>query len=478
MNKKTVLFLINGFGVEKKESYSIYDASIMPTFEELTKTKLFSTIDSKVNNYYDAYRNISLDVNELFNYTILDKDILNKTIVNNPTLQKLKQDNETKKGNLHIFCLVDTSLKIVEHLKEVLKFLNPNRDKKIFLHCIMASNNLEDYKLLAEVFSHLNMDLSIYAPIGFIMGLSAIDNTAKQVDLNFFFKMFISKVGEKWQSFTQKFDVLYGTRVTPRATKPFIINSNFELGRDDTFFFFNYDNINLTNFIDTLSGISFGPEKNNFSYYSLFKVTSKLEIPYMYESSSANYCLVKNLESIQATALILCQKDKINVINYFCNGLKQEATNTITFVDIEPYVNNPQALVSVIDQFNNDLIILNFEVDDCKEVDELKNRLKQLDANLKAVIDNINGSKYTLVVSSLYGMNKVLTTDKGVNASVIFSNKVPFIFIDDFITKQNYLIEPGTINDIPKSVYKNIKRDSKFDSIVEKKNGLYKLFFK
>ena len=198
----------------------------------------------------------------------------------------------------------------------------------------------------------------------------------------------------------------------------------------------------------------------------------------MYESSSANYCLVKNLESIQATALILCQKDKINVINYFCNGLKQEATNTITFVDIEPYVNNPQALVSVIDQFNNDLIILNFEVDDCKEVDELKNRLKQLDANLKAVIDNINGSKYTLVVSSLYGMNKVLTTDKGVNASVIFSNKVPFIFIDDFITKQNYLIEPGTINDIPKSVYKNIKRDSKFDSIVEKKNGLYKLFFK
>ena len=97
MNKKTVLFLINGFGVEKKESYSIYDASIMPTFEELTKTKLFSTIDSKVNNYYDAYRNISLDVNELFNYTILDKDILNKTIVNNPTLLKLKQDNETKK---------------------------------------------------------------------------------------------------------------------------------------------------------------------------------------------------------------------------------------------------------------------------------------------------------------------------------------------------------------------------------------------
>ena len=40
MNKKTVLFLINGFGVEKKESYSIYDASLMPTFENLMKTQI------------------------------------------------------------------------------------------------------------------------------------------------------------------------------------------------------------------------------------------------------------------------------------------------------------------------------------------------------------------------------------------------------------------------------------------------------
>ena len=69
MNKKTVLFLINGFGVEKKESYSIYDESIMPTFDELSKKYLFSTdTESKVSNYFDAYRNISLDVNELYNY--------------------------------------------------------------------------------------------------------------------------------------------------------------------------------------------------------------------------------------------------------------------------------------------------------------------------------------------------------------------------------------------------------------------------
>ncbi len=478
MNKKTVLFLINGFGVEKKESFSIYDESLMPTLDMLTKNHMFSTIDSKVNNYFDAYRNISLDVNELYNYTILDRDIANKTLVNNQELQKLKNDLDTKKSSLHIFCLVDTSMKIIEHLKETLKYLNPNKDKKINLHFIISSMDIEDYKGLVEVFNHINIELATYAPIGFIMGLSAIDNTAKPVDMNFFFKMFITKVGEKWQSFTQKFDVLYATRSLPRNTKPFMINTNFELGKDDIFFFYNYDNINLTNFIDTLSGIAFGNEANNFSYYSLFPVVSNKQIPFMYNLETAKYSMVSNLESINATGLILCETDKISLINYFCNGLKNEATETLKFVDITPYENNPAGIVSIINQFNNDLIIINYDISNSSTVDELKNKLKNIDLVLKGVYDNINGSKYTLIVSSLYGMNKLLKTERGTNVNVIFSGSVPFIYIDDFITAKNYLIANGTINDIPKSAYKNIKRDSKFESIVEKKNGLYKLFFK
>ena len=335
MNRKTVLFLINGFGVEKKESYSIYDSTLMPTFEELSKKYLFETsaIESKVTTLFDAYRNASLDVSELYNYSILDKDIENKTYFNNQILNKLKQDLELKKGNLHIFCLVDTSLKIVNHLKETLKNLNPNKDKKVYLHLVISSNNIHEYKSLVDVFSHINMELADYAPIGFILGLSSIDNTAKQVDINFFFRMFISKVGEKWQSFTQKFDVLYATKALPRNTKPFIVNSNFSLTKDDTFFFFNYDNLNLENFIETIRNISFGEFKNNFSYYSLFKVVSKIEIPYMYEITTANNSLVSNLEKINATGLILCQKDKIPIINYFCNGLKNAASETLKFVD-------------------------------------------------------------------------------------------------------------------------------------------------
>lgn len=480
MNRKTVLFLINGFGVEKKESYSIYDSSLMPTFEELAKNYIFDrdNIKSNVNNYYDAYRNASLDVGELYSYSVIDKEIENKSIFNNQVFKQVKQEQESKKGNLHLFCLVDTSLKIVEHLKEILKVLNPNKDKKIFLHLIISSNNIEDYKELVNVFSSINMDLSEYAPIGFIMGLSAIDNSAKQVDLNFFFKMFISKVGEKWQSFTQKFDVLYATKALPRNTKPFIINSNFELTSNDTFLFMNYDTINLTNFITTLSGIAFGPENNKFSYYSLYPVVSNINIPHMYEPRLATNSLVANLESFKATGLVLCKSDQIPLINYFCNGLKNEYTNTLSFIDFVNYKDDPFQITNIINQSNNDLIIINYDLNECSKTVELKNRLSSIDKVLKAVYDNRNGSKYTLIVSSLYGMNKVMLNEKDIVCQVMFSNKVPFMYIDDFITKKDYLVAPGTINDIFKTVYKTINKDSKWNLIVEKKNLLYKLFYK
>lgn len=478
MKQKTVLFLINGFGVEKKESYSIYDEKLMPTFNELTKKYLFSTIESNVNNYIDGYRNISLDINELYNYSILDSKIEEKEFLTNPVLLKIKQQLDSKKSNLHMFILVDTSQKLITHLKEILKVINLNKDKNIFIHLIMSSNNIEDYSSIASVFSKINIDLSSYAKISLVLGLSSIDNNVKDIDLNFFFKMFITKVGEKWQSFTQKFDVLYGTKVLPRNTKPFIINTDFSLNKDDVFMFFNYDSIDLTKFINTLSQIKFGTESNNFSYYSLFPVTSSIKIENMYDIKFANNYLVSNLEKISAKALVLCLKDQVSVINYFCNGLKNEATNLLTFVDIEPYMYDPNQMISIINQFDHDLIIINYEIDSSNTTVELKERLSKIDNVLKAVYENISGSKYSLVISSLYGLSKIMTNEKNNICQVIFRGKVPFIFIDDFITKKLYLIEPGTINDIFKSIYKNIKRDSNYDSIIEKKNPLYKMFFK
>ena len=75
-------------------------------------------------------------------------------------------------------------------------------------------------------------------------------------------------------------------------------------------------------------------------------------------------------------------------------------------------------------------------------------------------------------------MIKSLKNENDVMSTVIFSNELPFLYIDDFLTRKNYLIASGSINEILKSCYKSLDIKSNYPSLVEKKNSLYKLFFK
>ena len=58
--KKNILLLINGFGVEQRDSYNIYKKELMPNLDRLTVEGLFSTLSSNYLDYKDGYRNLTL----------------------------------------------------------------------------------------------------------------------------------------------------------------------------------------------------------------------------------------------------------------------------------------------------------------------------------------------------------------------------------------------------------------------------------
>ena len=67
----------------------------------------------------------------------------------------------------------------------------------------------------------------------------------------------ITEVGERWQSFKQKLDVSYGTKKAPTSIKPFVVNNGFALSNNDLVMIWNYDNIDLTNFINGIKAINY-----------------------------------------------------------------------------------------------------------------------------------------------------------------------------------------------------------------------------
>lgn len=475
---KTVMLLINGFGVEDKKSYSIYDKELMPNIDMLNKKYIFSSMKADVNNYRDGYRNMCLEVNEMYNYGIFSEAVNNNTLLSNKQYLDMKNELLKRKSKLHLFCFLDDSERIVEQLKLVLKDLNPEKSLKIYLHIILTSGNYEDYSKIVKILSKINVDLADYVKIGLVFGLASISNNNPVTEFNYFFKIFISEICERWQSFSQKFDVCYNLKQSPNMVKPFVVNNGFSLDKDDLFMFWNYDRVDLTTFISMTLGIKYGSDNNNFKMLSLFELISKEKIPYLLNYHPASKSLASNLKDLKATALIVAKKSQIAVINYYANGLQSIQNPDISFIEADNYLFKPKELLSIINTYQQDLIIINYDIDNVKNISELKQLLHNIDIMIGNIYENSLGSKYSILISSLYGINKIMPNDKGEICNVLFSNKVPIIFIDDFITKHNHLVEEGRISNLLPICYKNINANYKGYSIIAKMNALYRLFFK
>ena len=474
---RTILFLINGFGIEAKESYSIYDKQIMPNFDKLSKSYMFSTIKSQVYNTVDGFRSMSLEMNELYNYNIYNRDAASGKIAVNTTVSTINKVLNERKSKLHLFCFVDTSLKIVENLKHFLTLINKEHDKKVYLHIVLTSSNYKDYPSIFDVLSKINIELGELATIGMVMGLSNLLNSNSQTEMNFFLRTMISEVGEKWSSFKQKLDFSYGTKSAPLSVKPFVVNSGFSIGNDDLMMIWNYDNLDISNFINSIKMIDYGDKTNNILFFSLFPVIYKEMIPYILNFEVANNSLATNMKGLGFKTLVSCDKSDINGINYYLNGLQMVNNPDISFVCLDDKAYDANTVVGVINGYKNDLVVLNYNITNVETVEELKDLLTKIDTVIGAIYDNTAHESYSILISSLYGMNKTLNSASGEICNVKYT-KVPIVYVDNFISKKDYLITSGDISDLFKICYKNINKNYPKETLITKKNLLYRLIFK
>ena len=474
---RTVLFLINGFGIETKDSYGVYDASIMPNFDKLTQKYMFSKLDSNVFNTIDGFRSMSLEMNDLYNYSIYKREMESGRIAASPTLAELNNSLIERKSKLHVLCFVDTSMQIAENLKHFITLINKEKDKKIFVHIVLTSPNYQDFPKILEVLSKINVEIGEMASIGMIMGLSNILNTNSQVELNFLLRNMITEMGEKWTSFKQKLDFSYGTKSAPSLVKPFVVNSGFSVQSNDLFMIWNYDNVDINNFIDGVRAIDYGKEKNNIFFYSLFKVSYKIHIKHILDYEVAKNSLASNMKGLAFKSMIVCEKKEIQAINYYLNGLEMVNNPDISFICLEDKKLDPNTVVHVINTYPQDFVVISYNVNEVKTLEELKELYTKIDNVIEAIYTNTEKNSYNIVISSLYGTNKVLPNASGEMCNIVYG-QVPIVYIDNFITKKNYLINDGEIKDLFRVCYKSMKKEYPGESLVIKKNFLYRLIFK
>ena len=76
--RRTVLFLINGFGVDKRDIYDILNDNTVPYINKLARENIYTTMPSIATDYKTGFRMFSIGQKDLPGYKKLGEDMLSK----------------------------------------------------------------------------------------------------------------------------------------------------------------------------------------------------------------------------------------------------------------------------------------------------------------------------------------------------------------------------------------------------------------
>ena len=472
---KNILMLINGFGIEQADSYNIYGKDIMPNLDRLTNEWLFSSLQSKELDYKDGYRKFSIGINESLTYNIIEQSILNESYNTNMLFNSIITELSKTNRKLHIFCFYEND-KTIKQLLAYLKKVDA-LNIKVLVHLIFCQKSLKSYKDMDNNLVRLNYEFN-NIKIGIVTGFNNVNDEHSLKDIN---KALITNIGEKWNDLSKKIKVLNDTKTLPYNARTFIVGDNINIDNEDKILFYNYFQVDVIKLINEISNQSYNPkfDPTTIKYFSLFPTISNISIPFMYNYAVSSTYFLTSLKSISAKCLVFDNKDKTGYINYYMTGLRGKVDPDLQYYFTDDNIlYNSDKLLTIINSVNHELIILNYEIDTCKTIDEIKEKLIQIDSVIGQIEKLTLEKDYGLFISSLYGMEKELMNSKLEVHKVNFSSKVPIIVVDKSYSKINYSLLNGTLYDLSNTIIKNINQNYKTKSLIKKKSSLLSIFYK
>lgn len=459
--RKTILLLINGFGVERSGSAEVYSPKLMPNFDALIKTNLFGNLTTTAGDYNNAYRMFSIPDKPKGQEDEIDYLVFEKKLDTNPVLIQAR-DSVGDDTKMHVFYMVENDTKI-NQFREFLRVLNPNKNKKVFVHLVMTGTSTAAYEGIKKIISKISFEMSDYCKVGMIVGKNKIDTDEM-------LRAFYRELGEHWNESEKKFAILEKEIVTPENAPAFIISGGFALKENDTVVFLNYEDVLMERFYGDFTKI---PVKQ-FSLYPF-----KEGIPNMFnreENKTASFATT--IEKYEIKILHLTTNARINSANFYLNGMEKKKSPNITYALLDASLfSSKEAVIDLVSNNDYDGFILDYSIVGYNKMESIKQELANIDGVIRNISDASREKDYTFIVSSLYGIH-VPVMDGVVQKVVDFSGKVPIMFQSNLFTKQDYSLSTGNTYALSQTFLTNINDEVKSNKLVHKLSGLEKMLTK
>lgn len=475
--RRNVLLLINGFGVEQAGSYNLYTPELMPNLDKLTKERLFTSMLCTHLDYKSGYRNFSIGINKPLTYSLIENNINALEYQNNSILKNIKDMQTSLKSKIHVMCFYEND-KTIEHLLVYLKqLISEDNDSVIVVHLILCQKSLSDYKNMSNVMTKINYEYGEKVKLCVVTGENLFYKTLNLRDI---IKCLVTNAGEKWKDTSKKIGVLTQAKTLPNNARTFILNDNLTLDENDIIFFFNYNSIDINQFKKELGNQKYKKlDVSTLKFYSLFPIKCDTPVPFMYNYAVSSTCASKTLGEINAKCLIIDTKERCSYINYYMTGLRNSVEPHINYIPNEDnLVYDKDKLLELFTKYNHEFIIINYEIESSKDVEEMAERLKSIDNIIGALSEYLLSNNGAMFISSFYGIETQLYNAKHELCKIDFSKRVPLVVVDNFYSKKTDMLLEGTLYDLAKTIYGNITGNLKNEGILRKKPSFLSIFYK
>jgi len=469
--KKSVIFLINGLGIEKPGSYSIDIDQVMPNLYKIKESSYFTTAITSSLEYREAYQRFFLGDTYKSEIDYVKSFVINERTKKNPTFLGLKNSTSNVKNKFHIF-LEPNNDKVVQQVNNLVELLNLPEGKQVYLHLILSQQTSKEFSNIISIVNYIKFHLDTRIQVGFIIGKESLSEEITKGQLEYTKKMFYYCSCERWSETEKKLQNLQSTRMKPCDTIGFCAINTCNITNGDTILFFNTRRNNYDNFIKAIyqNASSTLGSQYQLETYSLIKLYSRYNIPCFIDNIEYEYSLANILLRNGKKCLIITDDKNINLVNFYANGLNSINNPIINFMKKTDDFYNPEYIEKLVDDMPYDLIIFDYHMNTATTINALKDDLSKLDIiikNLGAVCEN----KHSLFVTSLYGLKKTMPVADYNNEMVTidYEMQIPIFFFDYEYPHSRYDLFPGDTNDILSSALKCITNDPTLDSLIREK---------
>ena len=478
MSKKPfVVCLLNGMGIEDSKSFNIYNSDVMPTLDQFTTRYLFSTLTSSGNEVgLSAAASATREVGLLNvgacstvkqSVEIVNSKIDSNTFFNSPGLKVVTDHVKANNSIMHLITLVGDNYgeDSLVHLRRMVEYLGSIGIKNVCLHLYLGANNNMLTKsfpkytaMVHRILSvHPNVKISIIAGIKYLKDSSGITVTKE------LYKVSAGGIGEHWINYNDAVDSNYKRKYLERDIVPFIVHDNALIGNTDGVFLFNYESDLGSVYTDLIVNPSKYMYTNNtginIKVASLFPLQNETSVSCLtYDPVKTSFYGTLNSRGIKH--LLIAEKESIPYINYYFNGCNKAQGAQVLSID-NPNTGNYDSdlnymyqvittkLIEAINTNFYDLVMVEFKLPDGKiNTENIKNSMINIDRCLVNIYNQIIAMNGTMYVTSCYGINTVIYNHKEELVNVDFSKKVPFIVVDNDLSKDVYSVTQGTLSDI------------------------------